>query len=372
MKLAFCLFKYFPYGGLQRDFLEIAKKCSERGHEIHVYTRNWEGEIPKIFTIHQLNKKFAISNIGKDLAYIKTLQLLLKKHQPDLVIGFNKIPNLDVYFASDNCYAEKISSKSVFVKMISKRHRNRLFLESSLFVRQTKILLLAPKQKLEFTKHYPLLKKNTYLLPPGIDKKFKMHERTDKEKLAKSLKIPNDAFIVLMVGSSFKTKGLDRSLHALGSLPKKLREKTHLVIVGQGNKAPFEKLAKKLNIENNISFMGTTSEVYKWYLGCDMLLHPSYFESAGKVLLEASVVGLAVLTTENCGYAFYIKKAQCGLVTKFPFCQKNLNQLFLQMRTTPNIFETWGKNGREFARKNDLYSQHDTAVSIIENGTCNI
>ncbi|WP_255211100.1 hypothetical protein [Methylogaea oryzae] len=38
MKLAFALFKYFPYGGLQRDFIRIAGLCRDRGHEIHVYT----------------------------------------------------------------------------------------------------------------------------------------------------------------------------------------------------------------------------------------------------------------------------------------------------------------------------------------------
>ena len=38
MKLAFALFKYFPYGGLERDFLRIAKECQSRGHEIFVYS----------------------------------------------------------------------------------------------------------------------------------------------------------------------------------------------------------------------------------------------------------------------------------------------------------------------------------------------
>jgi len=27
MQLAFCLYKYFPYGGLQRNFLRIALAC---------------------------------------------------------------------------------------------------------------------------------------------------------------------------------------------------------------------------------------------------------------------------------------------------------------------------------------------------------
>ena len=34
MQLAFVLYKYFPYGGLQRDFLRIARICQARGHSV--------------------------------------------------------------------------------------------------------------------------------------------------------------------------------------------------------------------------------------------------------------------------------------------------------------------------------------------------
>ena len=47
MKLALCLYKYFPYGGLQRDFLRILKECCSRGHKVHVYTAEWQGEQPQ-------------------------------------------------------------------------------------------------------------------------------------------------------------------------------------------------------------------------------------------------------------------------------------------------------------------------------------
>lgn len=31
MTLAFILYKYFPFGGLQRDFMRIALECQRRG-----------------------------------------------------------------------------------------------------------------------------------------------------------------------------------------------------------------------------------------------------------------------------------------------------------------------------------------------------
>ena len=54
MRLAFCLFKYFPYGGLARDFLRIAQLCQQQGHSIDVYTMEWRGDIPKGFNVNFL------------------------------------------------------------------------------------------------------------------------------------------------------------------------------------------------------------------------------------------------------------------------------------------------------------------------------
>ena len=51
MQLAFVLYKYFPFGGLQRDFMRIALECQQRGHQIRVYTMIWEGDIPPGFDV---------------------------------------------------------------------------------------------------------------------------------------------------------------------------------------------------------------------------------------------------------------------------------------------------------------------------------
>jgi UDP-glucose:(heptosyl)LPS alpha-1,3-glucosyltransferase len=77
MQLAFTLFKYFPFGGLQRDFLRIALACQSRGHAIRVYTLSWQGDIPADFELmkvpvkalsnHRRYEKFA-AWVRKDLA----------------------------------------------------------------------------------------------------------------------------------------------------------------------------------------------------------------------------------------------------------------------------------------------------------------
>ena len=46
MHLSFLIYSYFPFGGLQRDFLRVVKECISRGYKVTVYTLSWDGDIP--------------------------------------------------------------------------------------------------------------------------------------------------------------------------------------------------------------------------------------------------------------------------------------------------------------------------------------
>ena len=106
MQLAFCLYKYFPYGGLQRDFMRIALACQTRGHAIRVYTLEWKGDLPAGFELVQVPVK-ALSNARRYAKFSDWVQQDLDRRPADRVIGFNKMPGLDVYFAADPCYEDK-------------------------------------------------------------------------------------------------------------------------------------------------------------------------------------------------------------------------------------------------------------------------
>ena len=47
LRLAFCVLKFFPYGGMQRNLLRIAQACRARGHAVDVFTMDWQGPRPE-------------------------------------------------------------------------------------------------------------------------------------------------------------------------------------------------------------------------------------------------------------------------------------------------------------------------------------
>ncbi len=86
MQLAFVLYKYFPFGGLQRDFMRIALECQQRGHQIRVYTLIWEGDVPPGFEVLVAPVK-ALFNHRRNEKLYAWIQADLAKRPVDRVVG---------------------------------------------------------------------------------------------------------------------------------------------------------------------------------------------------------------------------------------------------------------------------------------------
>lgn len=368
MKLAFCLYNYFPFGGLQRDFLRIAKECLRRGHQVDVYTMHWQGDRDPQLPVTEINAT-GWQNHTRAQNFVAKLQPYLQKQHYDLVVGFNKMPGLDVYYAADTCYQAKARQQHGAWYRLTPRYRHLIEYENAVFAAEakTKILLIAKSQQSEFQHFYHTPAERFSILPPGIakDRKAPPNAKEIRNKLRDELHITAQQFLLLMVGSGFKTKGLDRTINALGALPAHLKNRTQLFIIGQDHPEKFQKQAEKLAVAQQIHFLGGRNDVPNFLLAADLLLHPAYNENTGTVLLEALVAGLPVVTTDVCGYAHYVQEAKAGLVLPSPFDQSSFNQVLADVLSSlPR--EDWQQNALQFAEQADIYSLPERAANELE------
>jgi len=95
MHLSFLIYSYFPFGGLQRDFFRVATECMSRGHKITVYTLSWDGDIPDGIDVILVPVTTG-NRIKRNEAYTEWVRTALKQRDDSLVIGFNKMPLLDM------------------------------------------------------------------------------------------------------------------------------------------------------------------------------------------------------------------------------------------------------------------------------------
>jgi UDP-glucose:(heptosyl)LPS alpha-1,3-glucosyltransferase len=227
--------------------------------------------------------------------------------------------------------------------------------------------MISEVQQPLFIKHYDTPLKRFHLLPPGIsqDRRAPANAAEIRAEFRREFKLGDDDLLLVQIGSGFKTKGVDRSLKALAALPAALRKRTRLFVIGQDDPKVFQLQSTALGLSDNVTFMKGRSDIPRFLLGADLLIHPAYNENTGTVLLEALVAGLPVLVSAVCGYAHYIAEADSGLVLDEPFEQHQLNQYLTRMLEDDAARADWGRNGLAFADTADLYSMPQHAADVI-------
>ena len=367
MKLAFVLFKYFPYGGLQRDMVRMASACQELGYEIHVYTLSWQGDVPAGFHVHLLPAR-GLRNFVRYRDFIKLLQRALARHPVDAVVGFNRISGLDVYYAADPCFRqEHVENKPYYVRFLA-RYRFFMRQEEAVFgtASKTLVLMISSLQLQYYRKYYGISDARIRMLPPGVsrDRMAPANKAEIRDGFRREFGLTDDNMLLLSVGSGFNMKGFDRGLIAVAALPEELRARVRVFVVGQDKPGPVKRLIQRLGVADIVSLFPGRDDVPRFLQGADFLLHPARHENTGTIIVEAIVAGLPVLTTATCGYAFHVEAAVAGRVVASPFRQSVLDNTLHEMLTS-GMREEWSDNGIHYGQSRDLYSLHEKAANII-------
>jgi UDP-glucose:(heptosyl)LPS alpha-1,3-glucosyltransferase len=368
MQVAFCLYKYFPFGGLQRDFLRIALACQAQGSAIRVYALEWRGEVPAGFEVQVVPVR-ALTNQRRYAKFSAWVSDHLAAHPVDRVVGFNKMPGLDVYFAADACYEDKARRLRHSLYRLSGRYRHFAAYERAVFgaCSKTRILMISPLQKPLFQQYYETADERFYLLPPGIarDRQAPANAGEIRAEFRREFGLTANDLLLLQIGSGFRTKGLDRSLQALAALPPALACRCRLIAIGDDDATLFQAQARSLGIAGRVSILRGRSDILRFLLGADLLIHPAYSENTGTVLLEALVAGLPALASAVCGYAHYIEEAVAGQVLPEPFSQAGLDACLAAMLNDEEARLGWRRNGLAYAEHADIYSNADRAAAVI-------
>ena len=367
MKLAFALFHYFPYGGLERDMLTMAQECQRRGHDVTIYTGDWQGPRPGDMHIEVLPSR-GWSNAAKNGSFVRQLTRRLQREPGTVVVGFNRMPGLNVYYAADVCFAIKAwHERGPFYRM-TPRARQYLAHEKAVFdpAAKTHVLMISRDEAKRYQDFYHTPDERIHLLPPGIRRDRVMPEdyATRRPALRKKFAIADDEFLLLMVGSDFRRKGLDRVLQAVAALAPEKRRAVRLWAIGQDDPAPYVQLARKLGIDDQVEIFPGRDDISEVMWSADALLHPAYTEAAGMVLLEGLVAGLPVLVTPVCGYAHYIADSGMGAVLPDPFDAGQMARQIEQVLAQPR--DAWVARSRAFVSENDIFSLSERAANLIE------
>ena len=367
MNIALVLLRYFPYGGLQRDMLRTGQRARAGGHQVRIITSRWEGPRPEGMEVQLLPVR-CLGNHGRAASFAARLGGALQDAPADVVVGFDKLPHLDLYFAADPCFLARAQARHGFLYRFTSRYRTFARLEAMVFEAglATRILLIDPRQQAVYAGCYGTEAGRFVHLPPGTarDRCAGPDASAQRARLREQLGVAADAHLVLLLGSDFRRKGLHRAMQALSQLPAALRARTRLLAVGQDDPRAMRRRAAALGVSAQMQIEPGRDDVPALLQAADLLIHPAVEENTGTVLLEALVAGLPVLCSGACGYAQHIAASGAGSVTPEPFRQGDLTDaleaLLVEDRTLLR------RRALDYAAGTDLYSMHERILAEIE------
>jgi UDP-glucose:(heptosyl)LPS alpha-1,3-glucosyltransferase len=368
--LVFTLFRYFPYGGLQRDFMRIALAAQARGFSVLVYCVEWLADIPEGFQVIVVEAA-GVANHTRYASFAEHVVEDAKWRQPAAIIGFNRMPGLDLYYAADSCFEHKARSMRTALYRRTDRYKVMSSFERAIFgeASNTQIMLVAPSQREQFQSYYHTSEQRLTLLPPGVNRDRARPENWEDMRAAVRAEfgIAEDDLLLLLVGSGFITKGLDRVLRAVAGLPEQLKKRVRLLAIGQDNPRQFLRLARTLGVAGRLTILKGRDDIPAVLQGADLMVHPAYMESGGMVLIEAVIAGLPVIASGACGFASYIEDADAGLVLSEPFVQGDLDRAVASTLANSDQRARWSANGVRYGQIHDeLYDMPAHAMAVIE------
>jgi len=136
--------------------------------------------------------------------------------------------------------------------------------------------------------------------------------------MRKRLSLADGEAALLFVAHNFRLKGIDTALAAVARLKDRARPQK-LLVAGRGHRARAERLARRLGLgPGTVSFLGDVRETAGLYAAADVLVHPTFYDPASLVTLEAMASGLPVVTTREDGTSELLKPGVEGEVIEDP------------------------------------------------------
>ena len=192
-------------------------------------------------------------------------------------------------------------------------HRIVLALERRVFARTPQIVAIARVGRREIEALYGVSPGRLAVVYNGVDlARFHPANRSRYRAGARTeAGLPSGAFTALFVGSGFARKGLATAIEAFAAF----RDgESRLVVVGKGDRRPYQALAARSGVGERVVWLGARSDLERWYAAADIVVLPSRYEPFGNVHLEALAAGLPVVASARAGGAEIIADGINGSV----------------------------------------------------------
>ncbi|MDX1446470.1 glycosyltransferase family 4 protein [Lishizhenia sp.] len=290
------------WGGLEMNFIRYAQWMRERGFNVVLYCvkdayideKNKEYQIPVRYVAH--NKKYFdysnASKVSKQFKKDKVKAVWIRDRRDMNIMGLVKSKlNKGFKIIYQQAMQIDVKKKDIF--------HTRRFSKIDLWISPLEFLAEQVKENTNFPAH------KIHQIPLATDKVA--GTKLNKEEARRQLEIPQDKFILGILGRLDPLKGQHFLIKALAELEKEHKD-VELLIVGDLTHNEGEDYyqllqdeVQNLGLNNKIHFRPFMKDTEAFYKAIDVFVMASEGETFGMVTIEAMSYGLPIIGTRSAG-----------------------------------------------------------------------
>jgi UDP-glucose:(heptosyl)LPS alpha-1,3-glucosyltransferase len=317
LRIAFVRRGYSRTGGAEAYLKRLADGIVNAGHNVQLVTTNeWPSEDWPFGSI----KRLGASAIG----FADELEQLRPQLECDVLFSLERVWSCEVYRAGDGVHRAWLARRrrfevplKQFVRDASRKHRDLLHLEESLFEKGKAGRVIAASQMVvdEITDFYRYPAEKIDLVRNGVPPdKFRFDAGLRETSRAK-LKLEQNEIALLFAGSGWERKGL---LFAIEAMALCKNQKMRLLVAGRGEAARYKTTRLRFWREDPVQFLGEVADLAPVYAAADIFILPTIYDPFSNACLEALASGLPVITTRSNGFSEIIEDAVHGSIVENP------------------------------------------------------
>ncbi len=319
MQLKIGVICYPTVGGSGIIATELGKMMARRGHTVHFIASGepfrFEQTEPRLYFHEVKMEHYAVFKYPPyDIALANKIAHVIQQEQLDLLHVHYAVPH-----AVSATLGKDMAQSSI--PMITTLHG-------------TDVTVLGRDARLKDTVRYgiekstavtavseALRKETEHLIEPNcsietiynfVDETEYYEDHTEEEKLRKRLGFSKDDKVCIHISNFRRVKRTDYIIRSFAILAG-LVDNVQLLLVGDGpDRSKAVELAKELQVEDRISFVGAQKEMRPLLSMSDVMFHLSDKEAFGLVILEAFACGVPAIATNIGGIPEVVQHGENG------------------------------------------------------------
>ena len=301
-------------GGTELSMLKWITNRDKKAFDAMVISLR-DGELKRELISLGINTQVLIKRCPFDLFFLIKLAKMVKKLKPDIVHCRNGITAI-----SYGVLAAKICGISVISSIHGRTHyiKSGFRIEIWLWILNLSNLIIAVSNKIkeELAKLDKINDGKIKVIYNGIDIKESEENNLKPSMVRDDFGLVDNDFVIGTIGNLRKIKG---HCYLIKSMVSILQEIPHakLALVGDGEERnDLERLAKSLNIEDKVIFLGYRRNAKEFIRLFDIFVLPSLSEGFPNVLLESAVNKRPIIATRVGGIEEVVRNGYSALLVE--------------------------------------------------------